>query len=442
MKYYLLKEVVGYLSEKAHNIKLIKRIDNNIIIIEFNNKNSLYFDLSKGNSSIFKRELDVQVKKDFNAPFDVALQKRFNNSKVESVELYNDDKVINIKVNSSSSYKKLTTILQLEFTGKHTNIIILDENRVIVEALRHIDEFSSSRVVKVGIALDEIPKQNFIPKIEAVDDIEEYLYKVYNEVEAKNIENYKKQKITQVSKKLKKLEKTVSLLPKKEELEEESNELYEKANLILGNLHLIKPYQKSFTTFNYEGKEVELTLNQEMSASTYSNDLFKKAKKAKHKAQNIKIEKDNLEEKLEFLKRMVHNLENSESIDEMEFLYPKKQKNQTKTKKSQQYESFFFEGYKIMLGTSERENIYLLKNSKASDFWFHLKDRPSSHVFVQNSKKTIPLSVIEKAAVICAKFSVDFEGSYNVDYTQRRNVKIQSGANVLYNPYTTIGVKI
>ncbi len=442
MKYYLLKEVVSYLQENAQNINLAKRIDNNIIIIEFNNKNNLYFDMAKGNSLIYKRKNTIKAKKDFNAPFDVVLQKRFNNSKIEEVELYNDDKIINIKVNSSSSYKKLTTILQLEFTGKHTNIIILDENRVILEALRHIDEFSSSRVVKVGIKLDEVPKQSFIPKIEEVEDIDAYLYKVYEDIEARDIENYKKQKITQVSKKLRKLEKTIASLPKKEELEFESNELYEKANLILSNLHSLKPYQKSFKSINYTGEEIEVELDTRMAASTYSNDLFKKAKKAKHKAQNIKIEKNNLEEKVEFLKRMLSNLENSNSIDEMEFLYPKKQKNQTKTKKSQMYESFFFEGYKIMLGSSERENIYLLQNSKASDFWFHLKDRPSSHVIVQNSKKTIPDSVISKAAKICAQFSSDFGGTYDVDYTQRRNVKIQNGANVLYNPYTTISVKV
>ena len=105
-------------------------------------------------------------------------------------------------------------------------------------------------------------------------------------------------------------------------------------------------------------------------------------------------------------------------------------------------EAFFFNGFKIMLGTSERENIYLLKNSKASDFWFHLKDRPSAHVFVQNTKKTIPEEIIIKAAQLCAKFSLDYEGRYEVDYTQRRNVKIQNGANVLYNPYTTIVINI
>jgi predicted ribosome quality control (RQC) complex YloA/Tae2 family protein len=441
MKHFLLKQIIEYLVVNAQNIKLLKRIDNNIIIIEFNNRNIIYIDISKSNSTIFKCKKVLSSKKDFNAPFDVALQKRFYNSKIENIELYNDDKIINIKVNSSSSYKKLTTILQLEFTGKHTNIIILDENRIIIEALRHVDEFSSSRVVKVGIKLDEIPKQTFIPKIDEVPNIEEYLYEIYEEKEKQSLENIKKQKISQIDKKAKKLKKTIDSLPKKEELEHESNMLYEKANLILSNLHNIKPYQKSLKVFNYEGVEVEIDLEEKSSASKYSNELFKKAKRAKQKASNISLEKDNLDEKLEFLLRLMNNINNAESIEECEFLSPKKERNQIKTKKAQLCESFYFEGFKIMLGTSERENIYLLENSKASDFWFHLKDRPSSHVIVQNSKKIIPDNVIEQAAILCAKFSVDSSGTYEVDFTQRRNVKIQSGANVLYNPYTTTVIK-
>ena len=442
MKYFLLKQIVQYLSVNTQNIKFIKRIDNNIIIIEFNNKNVIYIDISKGNSTIFKCKNSLSSKKDFNAPFDVALQKRFNNSKIENIELYNEDKIINIRVNSSSSYKKLTTILQLEFTGKHTNAIILDENRIIIEALRHVDEFSSSRVVKVGIKLDEIPKQTFIPKIDEVADIEKYLYEIYEEKEKQSLENIKKQKISQIDKKAKKLKKTIDSLPKKEELEIESNMFYEKANLILSNLHNIKPYQKILKVYNYQGIEVEIDLEEKASASKYSNDLFKKAKRAKQKASNISLEKDNLDEKLEFLLRLMNNIHNANSIEECEFLSPKKERNQIKTKKAQAYESFYFEGYKIMLGTSERENIYLLENSKASDFWFHLKDRPSCHVIVQNAKKEIPLSVINQAALLCAKFSVDFGGTYEVDFTQRRNVKIQSGANVLYNPYNTTVVKV
>ncbi len=442
MKYFLIKQIVEYLKEKAQNIKFIKRIDNNIIIIEFNNKEILYFDMTKGKSQIYKKNNQDTIKKDFNAPFDILLQKRFVNSKIQEISIYNEDKVINIKVSSSSSYKKLTTILQLEFTGKHTNIIILDENRVILEALRHIDEFSSSRVVKVGIKLEEIPKQSFVFKEDFVENIQEYLYEIYNIKEKQSLENLKKQKISLISKKINKLEKLINDLPLKQQLEKESNLTYLYANIILSNIYNIKPYQDFLDTYDYEGNSIKIPLDKSVSASKYANELFKKAKRLKQKLQNIDIEKQSLEEKLEFSKKMIENLQEASSIDEIEFLFPKKQKNQTKTVKQQNYETFFYNGYKILLGRSERENIYLLQNSKASDFWFHLKDRASCHVIVQNSKKTIPESVIIKAAKLCAKFSVEFGGKYLIDYTQRRNIKIQSGANVLYNPYTTIEIMI
>ncbi len=442
MKYFLIKQIVEYLKEKAQNIKFIKRIDNNIIIIEFNNKEILYFDMTKGKSQIYKKNNQDTIKKDFNAPFDILLQKRFVNSKIQEISIYNEDKVINIKVSSSSSYKELTTILQLEFTGKHTNIIILDENRVILEALRHIDEFSSSRVVKVGIKLEEIPKQSFVFKEDFVENIQEYLYEIYNIKEKQSLENLKKQKISLISKKINKLEKLINDLPLKQQLEKESNLTYLYANIILSNIYNIKPYQDFLDTYDYEGNSIKIPLDKSVSASKYANELFKKAKRLKQKLQNIDIEKQSLEEKLEFSKKMIENLQEASSIDEIEFLFPKKQKNQTKTVKQQNYETFFYNGYKILLGRSERENIYLLQNSKASDFWFHLKDRASCHVIVQNSKKTIPESVIIKAAKLCAKFSVEFGGKYLIDYTQRRNIKIQSGANVLYNPYTTIEIMI
>ena len=442
MKYYVLKEFVHYIKKHANHIRLAKRIQNNTIFIEFNDRNVIYFDLSKGASLIYKKKENIQALKDFNAPFDTILQKRFNNSKVFDVTLHNDDKIVRFYVKSKSSYKELTTILQFEFTGKHTNIIILDKDEVILEALRHIDEFSSSRVIKVGEKLEEIVKQSFVPKIEDIDNLETLLYEVYEQKEKKEVENLKKQKVFQLNKSCKKLETLINKLPKKEELKEESDELYTKANLILSHLHLIKPYQKEMTVHDYEGKECVITLDTKGSPSFYANNLFKKAKKAKQKSEFISLEKDNLEQKLAFFRRMIVNIEQSLTIDEIEFLLPKKQKNQTRTKKAEPYESFFFNGYKIMLGSDERANIYLLQHSKATDFWFHLKDRNSSHVIVQNTKKTLPIDVIYKAAQLCAKFSVDYSGKYLVDFTQRRNVKVQSRANVLYNPYDTIDVDI
>ena len=443
MKYFILKEIVTYLKTNCTAIKSIRRVENNTIYVEFNNQNSIYFDLSKGNSLVYKKNEKVYSKKDFSAPFDTILKKRFYNSKINDITLHNDDKIIRFYIQSKSSYKELHTILQLEFTGKHTNIIITEDNLEILEALRHIDEFSSSRVVKVGEILEEVPKASFIPKIEEIEDLEQLLFDTYSKKEEATLNNLKKVKLQNLNKNSKKLEKLLGTLPLEETLELESKALYEKGNLILNNLYMIKPYQKIIEVYNNEGELIELSLDtNEASPSVYANKLFKSAKKTKRKAASISIEKNNIEEKLSFLKRMIINITNASTVDECEFLFPKKEKNQKRTKKEQPYETFFYNGYKIMLGTNERENIYLLKNSKASDFWFHLKDRPSSHVIVQNTKKTIPDTVIEKAASICAKFSLDYEGKYEVDYTQRRNVKIQHGANVLYNPYTTTIVNI
>ncbi len=442
MKYYAIKNIVSYLNEKCHTIRNIKRVENNTIFMEFNERNLIYFDMSKSNSLIYKKDEKASLKKDFIAPFDTILQKRFNNSKIKNITMHNDDKIIRFYVNSKSSYKELTTILQLEFTGKHTNIVILDENEIILEALRHVDEFSSSRVVKVGEKLDEIPKQSFIPKMEEIEDTEKFLLNNYLQKEESLLASLKKQKISQIEKNSNKLTKVLKNLPKKDELEKESILLYEKANLILSNLHLIKPYDKSAQLNNYDGTIVDIDLSECSNPSIYANELFKKAKKLKQKSLYISIEKDNLEKKSEFLNRMVSNIKLCKSIDEVEFLLPKKQKNQTKTKKQEPYESFFFDGYRILLGTDERSNIYLLQNSKASDFWFHMQSTNSSHVIVQNTKKTLPIDVIYKAAELCVKFSTDFGGKYLVDFTQRRNVKVQNGANVLYNPYDTIDVHI
>ena len=101
---------------------------------------------------------------------------------------------------------------------------------------------------------------------------------------------FRKQKIINVDKNIKKLENILKALPKKEELEFESQNTYNKANLILANLHTIKPYQKVIEIENYDGDIVKIELEKMDNPSKYTNELFKKAKKLKQKASNISLE--------------------------------------------------------------------------------------------------------------------------------------------------------
>jgi predicted ribosome quality control (RQC) complex YloA/Tae2 family protein len=422
MKYYILKRLAQHLKNFSV-IKHIKRVDNNCIKIEFENKNIYYFDLTKGNSMVYKKHHNENIKKDFNAPFDILLAKRFISSKIVDVYLLNDDKILNIKIRSKNRYKEEEYILQMEFTGKNTNIIILDSNNIIQEALRHIDEYSSVRVVQVGQQLQPLQKPDFKYKLQDIEDIDQYLYDLYNKYQQQQLAILKKQKLSAIKKDISKLQERLSNLEDQEQLKQKLQLVTNEANMILSNIYKYTGYQK-------QQKIIQ------------SNKLFAQAKKYKQKIKNQHIELTNLTQKINFYQRLYQIIQDSNSKDEIEFYMPPKQKNKTKTKKSQPYQSFFIDGYKLMLGKDERENIYLLQNSKASDFWFHLKNQASSHLIVKNRKKTLPQHIIQEAAKICAKFSVQSSGSYEVDYTQRRNVKIQTKANVLYNPYSTIVVDV
>ncbi|MDD2697358.1 MAG: NFACT RNA binding domain-containing protein [Arcobacteraceae bacterium] len=442
MKYYLLKAFCEYLAKFSH-IKHIKRVENNTLKIEFSRDETFYFDMTRGNSLVYIKENNENIKKDFKSPFDVLLQKKFTNSQINKSYLLNNDKILCIEVTAKSSYKKEIVTLQFEFTGKNTNTIIVDENRVILEALRHIDEQSSSRVVKVGIKLLDVPKPNFIFQNLECDDIVSYLKNNYQQKEDSLLHNIKIQKTNQLLKEKEKLENIILHLEDKEMLKKQADEMYGKANLLLANLYQIKPYEKEIELIDFEGEKIKILLDDSFSTpSNYVDFLFKSGKKLKQKIENQYLEYENLSQKVDFLSRLIEIIKSANSIDEIEFYLPKKDKNIKKTKKMEPYQSFFIDGYKIMLGRDERENIYLLENSKANDFWFHLQGRVSAHVIVQNTKKELPEYIIEEASKICARFSSDSKGVFVVDYTQRRNIKIQSKANVLYNPYYTTVVKI
>jgi len=442
MKYYILKASLEFFSN-FQNIKHIKRVDNNLLKIEFSRDENYYFDMSKGNSVIYTKETNENIKKDFRSPFDITLQKKFTNATLNKVYLQNDDKILNFEVLAKSKYKKEIVTISFEFTGKNTNVIIFDENKIVLEALRHIDEDKSSRIVKVGQKLEDVPKPNFKYEDKNIEDIKGYFLDIYHQKQEKELANLKKQKCSQIEKQIKKINDILNKLDNIDSLENESIELSTKGNLLLSHLHTIKPYSKEIEITDYEGNTqiIKLDINYP-TPSVYVDFLFKSAKKLKQKIKNQHIEETNLTQKKEFLQRLIQRIEEADSTETIEFYIPKKDKKQTKTKKLEPYQSFFIDGFKIMLGRDERENIYLLENSKANDFWFHLQGQVSSHVIVSNSKKELPEHILYEAATICAKFSTNGYGVYYVDYTQRRNVKIQTRANVLYNPYKTLTVKI
>jgi predicted ribosome quality control (RQC) complex YloA/Tae2 family protein len=428
--------------QNFRTIKSAYRVDNNIIKITFDKNNEYFFDISKQNSSIFKKD-NFHKTKDFTAPFDTILNKKFSDSKIESIKVLEQNRVIQINVQSKSSYKLEQNILQLEFTGKKTNAIILTPEQIVVEALRHIDHSVSYREIKPNKKLLPLLEYKINEDYKQIEDIEEFLYQNYEKISNSILKNTKVQIINNYQKKVNNITKKINSLANEEELIEESNNLFAQANCVLANIGKINLYQKKQKLKDYEGNEIVINIPQNMKSDSHlSNNIFQKAKKQKQKAQNQYIQKENLLDKKNFYVNLIERIKNINSLDEIK-IYSNKTKNQSKTKDKSQdnYESFFFEGHKIMVGRTQKENIYLLKNSSKNDYWFHIKDITSSHVIVKTNKSKISDSVCQFAAKLCVDTSVKNSGSYLIDYTKRSNVKPQDGSNVLYVNYKTIKVE-
>ncbi len=438
MKLYELQKIVQYL-KKFDFIKFARRVENNTIEINFSQKESLFFDLTRGKSTIYMAP-SQKIHTLFNAPFDIQLAQLLNHSEVVDILLPNNDKVILFTIKPKSHYKQKIIYFRLEFTGKYTNAILLDDKGVVIEALRHIDASKSYRVVKPNVFLE--PLKPFKAKEEEQKelDIEEFLKANYQKIYEEKLKRLKEQKSNIIQKKIKTIQSALDKLPSASELLEKANEYSTKANIVLANLHTIKSYDKELKAYDFEGNEVTIKLPLDTPKNRISEYYFNLAKRAKSKAKNITIEKENLEGKLQFLTNIKSALEQSSDIYELELLVPKQAKSRQKKEKQRIGELFWIEGYKIFVGRNAKENIELLKMAKSNDIWMHTRDIPGSHVIIRTNKQNLPETLLQSAAKLCVDFSTNKPGNYLVDYTKRKFVKIKEGSHVEYDKYKTISI--
>jgi predicted ribosome quality control (RQC) complex YloA/Tae2 family protein len=254
------------------------------------------------------------------------------------------------------------------------------------------------------------------------------------------LSSLKKQKISLLYKKLQKLQKLYDSLEDENELEAEAAKQNHYGNLLLANMHNIKPYQRVVEVDDYDGTKVKIEFHKEFSSvAMMTNSLFSRSKKAKQRASHMHIERSSLLAKMEHIKLFIHTVEEAKDIAKIVLLFPKNVQAK-KVKTNDSIETFWIEGYKVSLGKNEKGNVELLQNARAKDIWLHMKERPSAHVIITTDKQNIPLNIIEAAARLCVDFTMFEKDRYLVDYTPRREVTIQSGANVLYNKYKTVEV--
>jgi predicted ribosome quality control (RQC) complex YloA/Tae2 family protein len=402
---------------------------------------SLFFDMTRGHSMVFSAPSQRPLQ-GYNAPFDTLLHTLVSSAKILDVSVVNNDRILRLTLAPKSSYKDQQIALQFEFTGKNTNAILLDENDVIIEALRHIDAESSFRIIRPGVELLPLPPREVGQNgDEEIVDIEAILEENYRKRHAQKLAQSQQSKAAATRKQIVKFDKLLRQLSDPETLLEKSETYQNMANIILANLHTIRPYDAVLNVNDFEGNPIAIPLPKNTPVNRMSEHYFTLAKRAKAKARNVHIEAENLTSKKAFYENILHAIEHARDIRKLNLLVPKRAKAQRKKERLKEGELFWIEDFKVLVGRNSVENQHLLKIARANDLWMHVRGIPSSHVIIRTDKQTLPDSVIHAAAKLCVDFSLKQPGDYDVDYTKRKFVKIQEGSHVEYDKYQTIRVR-
>ena len=379
-----------------------------------------------------------------------------------------------------------------EIMGRHSNIVLVEGlTEKIIDSSKHISySVNRYRQILPGFTYERPPVINMTNDLglgpsakEAVDlgaDINERIPRVY--VDDKNkpkdvhvielkeyqgsFEEIKFDTITEaldfyfsnrresnrVMQKGDNLNRTITgiidkLLLKKQRLLEDIKRADEadiyriKGEILNANLHLVKPGDKKIklTSF-YDGTEIEISLDEKLSAARNAQAYFKKYNKAKG-SKKEKIPQLEATEKdityLESLSALVNCAKNYEELEAIRselaeggYIRTNKKSQRNKSTKPKPRKFTLKSGLEVVVGRNNIENDYItFKMGEKTDWWFHTKDIHGSHlVMLCHGIDPSPEDMYE-AAGIAAFFSKGKDSeNVPVDYCPLRHVKKPNGS--------------
>ena len=180
--------------------------------------------------------------------------------------------------------------------------------------------------------------------------------------------------------------------------------------------------------FDFEGNEIVIDLDENLSPSDNANryyNLYKKAKSANEHASELLKE---TQSQFLYFEELLFYSETAETVDDLNDIQDElNPKDVAKKEQYQKVEAINFKGFNIFVGKNKTQNDYILsKISSAEDLWFHPLNAAGAHVLVKlnNLKDIVSDDVLLKAAELTKEFSSQKNNSKcSIIYTKRKYVK-------------------
>ena len=213
-------------------------------------------------------------------------------------------------------------------------------------------------------------------------------------------------------------------------------------DLITANLYMLTRGMKEASLPDYDNMSedgmlpyVTVELDERLSPSANAQRLYKKYNKSKNAKIELTKQIGLAKQELEYINSVLDSLDKAESPADLAEIrdelyragYASKMKGYTAHKQSAPTVAKFLtsNGYTVLCGKNNIQNEYItFKLGSKTDYWFHAKNAPGSHVVMLCNGEEPPAEDFTEAAEIAAYHSKAYGGqSVEVDYTFIRHVK-------------------
>ncbi len=394
--------------------------------------------------------------------FCALLRSRILNQRILGIKALEGERIVHIK------FKDFTLVVEL--TGKSSNVILIDQNSTVVDALRHYPPEESKRVVFPGVKLTPLPKPEGITEkplpIEKKEgeSWNEALDRYYTELTEK--EEFQRE-YTHLSRILrdarKRVERKIKNVLSDRQRAEKEKEYQKTGELLLSNFHLLKRGMKEVELEDFyksPPEKVRIELDPALSPQENAEKFFRRAKKAKRTLEMVAQRLPEVEEELRYIETLLYELESAETKEELEELKSVLIKEGYLKEPSQRLlkdpvrpakpasigRLLTDEGFTILYGRNSRANDLILREYTAKeDLWFHAKGVPGSHVVLKVAGRCPTEETIRHAAGVAAFLSKNRSAKkVEVIFTEAKNVRKPKGARpglVTVAEYRTIVVE-
>ena len=252
-------------------------------------------------------------------------------------------------------------------------------------------------------------------------------------IKVESLTNEKKALIAKLSKQVQQGERYLKKLDKKLMEISSGTSHSQRADIIMANLHSISKNATEVTLFNfYDDNQIVIKLKRGLNPQMNAENYYRKSKNQKLEINKLKENSEAKQRQIREWSSLIEEVNSVENFKKLK-LFTKEVGITSDTKNPEEvkpYKAFIIEGFNVWVGKNAKANDELtLKHTHKDDLWLHAKDVSGSHVVIKHqSGKTIPASVLERAASLAAYYSKRKTDSLcPVSYTTKKYVRKPKG---------------